>query len=92
MTLARTTGAKQAEVAKLVGPQLASSWTGAVTAQRGMNMFSRRANRLLSVEGEMPSLDSATEWLNSEPLTAAGLRGHAVLVTVSTSMTKETER
>jgi thiol-disulfide isomerase/thioredoxin len=28
----------------------------------------------------MPSLDSATGWLNSPPLTAADLRGHAVLV------------
>src|SRR3712207_3710693 len=29
---------------------------------------------------EMPSLDSATEWLNSQPLTAADLRGKVVLV------------
>jgi thiol-disulfide isomerase/thioredoxin len=29
---------------------------------------------------EMPSLDSATEWLNSQPLTAASLRGKVVLV------------
>jgi thiol-disulfide isomerase/thioredoxin len=28
----------------------------------------------------MPSLDGATEWLNSEPLTPAGLRGRVVLV------------
>jgi thiol-disulfide isomerase/thioredoxin len=28
----------------------------------------------------MPSLDGATEWLNSEPLGPAGLRGHVVLV------------
>jgi thiol-disulfide isomerase/thioredoxin len=28
----------------------------------------------------MPSLDGATEWLNSEPLTPAGLRGHVVVV------------
>jgi thiol-disulfide isomerase/thioredoxin len=27
----------------------------------------------------MPSLDGATEWLNSEPLSPAGLRGHVVL-------------
>src|SRR3984885_1542182 len=31
-------------------------------------------------EGEMPSLGGATEWLNSPPLTAAGLRGKVVLV------------
>ncbi len=28
----------------------------------------------------MPSLGGATEWLNSEPLGPAELRGHAVLV------------
>jgi thiol-disulfide isomerase/thioredoxin len=30
----------------------------------------------LSSEGNVPSLDGAIEWLNSEPLTAADLRGH----------------
>jgi thiol-disulfide isomerase/thioredoxin len=34
----------------------------------------------LSVEGELPSFGGATGWLNSEPLTAAGLRGKVVLV------------
>ncbi len=34
----------------------------------------------LPVEGEMPSLGGATEWLNSKPLTAAGLRGNVVLI------------
>ena len=51
----------------------------------------RRANQLLRttthpavvelpVEGRMPSLDNATGWLNSPPLTTAGLRGKVVLV------------
>ncbi len=34
----------------------------------------------LPVEGSLPSLDSATGWLNSPPLTAAGLGGKVVLV------------
>src|ERR1051325_6767510 len=34
----------------------------------------------LPVEGELPSLGGATEWLNSQPLTAAGLRGKVVLI------------
>ena len=34
----------------------------------------------LPVEGELPSLAGATQWLNSPPLTAAGLRGKVVLV------------
>ena len=35
---------------------------------------------LLPVEGRMPSLDRATEWVNSPPLTAADLRGHVLLI------------
>jgi thiol-disulfide isomerase/thioredoxin len=31
-------------------------------------------------EGRLPSLDGATAWLNSEPLTAADLRGKVVLI------------
>src|SRR5215207_505559 len=34
----------------------------------------------LSIEGELPSLGSATGWLNSAPLTTAGLRGKVVLI------------
>jgi AraC-like DNA-binding protein len=34
----------------------------------------------LPVEGELPSLGSATGWLNSQPLTATSLRGKVVLV------------
>lgn len=35
-------------------------------------------------EGALPSLDGATLWLNSQPLTAASLRGKVVLVDFST--------
>ena len=34
----------------------------------------------LPIEGELPSLGSATGWLNSQPLTAAGLRGKVGLI------------
>jgi thiol-disulfide isomerase/thioredoxin len=58
---------------------------------REWTRFLTRANQLLRttthpaavqlpVEGRMPSLDTATGWLNSPPLTAAGLRGSVVLV------------
>jgi thiol-disulfide isomerase/thioredoxin len=51
----------------------------------------KRANQLLRatthpaavrlpVEGSLPPLDGATEWLNSPPLTAAGLQDHVVLI------------
>jgi hypothetical protein len=33
-----------------------------------------------AVEGELSSLAGATEWVNSPPLTQAGLRGKVVLV------------
>jgi thiol-disulfide isomerase/thioredoxin len=53
--------------------------------------FLTRANQLfratthpaavqLPIEGSLPSLAGATGWLNSSPLTAAGLRGSVVLV------------
>ena len=32
------------------------------------------------IEGELPSFDGATGWLNSPPLTSAGLLGKVVLV------------
>src|SRR3989449_8544955 len=34
----------------------------------------------LPIEGELPSLGGATAWLNSPPLTAAGLRGKVVVI------------
>ncbi|WP_377806005.1 cytochrome c biogenesis protein DipZ [Azospirillum sp. A29] len=34
----------------------------------------------LPVEGVLPSLDGATDWLNSQPLTTADLRGKVVLI------------
>jgi len=34
----------------------------------------------LPLEGELASFDGATGWLNSPPLTPAGLRGKVVLV------------
>ena len=38
------------------------------------------ANDDLPIEGMMPSLAGATEWLNSPPLTTEGLRGKVVLI------------
>jgi hypothetical protein len=36
------------------------------------------------IEGALPSLDGATDWLNTPPLTAEGLRGKVVLVDIWT--------
>ena len=38
----------------------------------------------LPIEGELPALDGATGWLNSQPLTKAQLRGKLVLVDIWT--------
>src|SRR3954462_13377663 len=48
------------------------SFHGAATASQGVR------------PGDFPSLSGATEWLNSPPLTPAGLRGKVVLVDVWT--------
>jgi thiol-disulfide isomerase/thioredoxin len=61
--------------------QEASEWTRFLT--RANQLFRATAHPAavkLPVEGRMPSLDGATEWVNSPPLAAAGLRGHVVLV------------
>jgi thiol-disulfide isomerase/thioredoxin len=44
-------------------------------APAGLHVASAR----LPIEGELPSLDGVTGWLNSEPLIPAGLRGKVVL-------------
>jgi thiol-disulfide isomerase/thioredoxin len=49
-------------------------------APAGLHVASAR----LPDEGELPSLDGATGWLNSPPLTPEGLRGKVVLVDVWT--------
>ena len=56
------------------------------TFAKDKNVIQQRTPAIgqLPIEGELPLLDSATEWLNSEPLTAAGLRGKVVLINFGT--------
>jgi thiol-disulfide isomerase/thioredoxin len=70
---------------------LAALLTGAIAARTYSATGDRRMPRQATVaplhlpdEGAMPSLGGAAEWLNSPPLTAAGLRGKVVLVDFST--------
>jgi thiol-disulfide isomerase/thioredoxin len=56
---------------------------GLAAGPRDPTSASAAASRL-PVEGEMPSLAGATEWINSPPLTPAGLRGKVVLVDIWT--------
>ena len=61
-------------VAPASGMMMASdphAMTGAMSAQ---------PESRLAVEGQMPALEGAVQWINSAPLTAAGLRGKVVLV------------
>ena len=51
-----------------------------MTAQWPVPAGLHRASITLPIQGELPSLDDATGWLNSAPLTATGLRGKVVLV------------
>ncbi len=53
--------------------------TGAANAQAA-NTGKWWHPRRLAIEGNMPPLDGATAWINSQPLQAADLRGKVVLV------------
>jgi thiol-disulfide isomerase/thioredoxin len=58
-----------------------TAWTTFLSnADRLFRATMHPAAAQLPVEGSMPSLDGATEWLNSPPLTADELRGNVVLV------------
>jgi cytochrome c biogenesis protein CcdA/thiol-disulfide isomerase/thioredoxin len=58
--------------------------TGGVAMSRGSAMMRAKAGvggkDALDVEGHVPSMAGAEEWLNSQPLTAEGLRGKVVVV------------
>jgi thiol-disulfide isomerase/thioredoxin len=52
----------------------------AILEEQSMAQQTSPKSPLLRAEGEFPSLDGATEWLNSPPLTKAELRGKVVLI------------
>jgi cytochrome c biogenesis protein CcdA/thiol-disulfide isomerase/thioredoxin len=57
----------------------APAMSGSMTGGQAM-MMSGKPSGGLPIEGEIPSLNGATGWLNSAPLTSAELRGKVVLV------------
>jgi thiol-disulfide isomerase/thioredoxin len=57
-----------------------NEWKTLLTRANQLFRATTHPAALLPVEGRMPSLDGATGWLNSPPLTVAGLRGSVVLV------------
>jgi thiol-disulfide isomerase/thioredoxin len=62
----------------LVGAVGAASDTGTEDGSMGQQITPAAVP--LPIEGDMPSLDGATTWLNSPALSAAGLRGKVVLI------------
>jgi thiol-disulfide isomerase/thioredoxin len=60
--------------------QDASGWKTLLTRANQLVRSATHPAAQLPVEGTMPSLDTATGWLNSPPLTTAELRGRVVLV------------
>jgi len=54
--------------------------TGAGNTNNAMTRTAATEPAPLPVEGQLPSLDGAVQWLNSPPLTAQALRGKVVLV------------
>lgn len=57
-------------------PDMAAAGGGSMA----MAMTAKPAAEQLPVEKQFPSLDGAVQWLNSPPLTAAGLKGKVVLI------------
>lgn len=61
-------------------PAAGGTMTGSAMMRAADTTPAMHAPAALPVEGTLPSLDGAVQWLNSPPLTAAGLRGKVVLV------------
>jgi cytochrome c biogenesis protein CcdA/thiol-disulfide isomerase/thioredoxin len=85
VSLAQTSAVEQKLIDKLRGPNNTAMTPagGAMQPNPSMMMKANAPHEsagALPVEGTMPSLDGAVEWLNSKPLTAEALRGKVVLV------------
>jgi thiol-disulfide isomerase/thioredoxin len=66
--------------ALLVAAFALSTLCTSITAFADTKSVEQAQSHRLAVEGPMPSLDRATSWLNSDPLSATELRGKVVLV------------
>ncbi|MBT2372874.1 cytochrome c biogenesis protein DipZ [Pseudomonas fluorescens] len=71
LSTASTGGLEQSLVNQLSAPPAQKS---------GAMMMAAHHNDTLPVEGPLPPLDGAVQWLNSPPLTAEALKGKVVLV------------
>jgi thiol-disulfide isomerase/thioredoxin len=64
-------------IESVIAPRAAD---GVRTMQPKATRTANEAALPLPIEGTLPPLDGAVEWLNSPPLTAAGLRGKVVVI------------
>jgi cytochrome c biogenesis protein CcdA/thiol-disulfide isomerase/thioredoxin len=79
LSLASTNGLEQTLINRL-HPEKSAAANPQQAMMQATPAAPTGANPPLPVEGQMPSLSGAVEWLNSPPLTTEGLRGHVVLV------------
>lgn len=79
---ASTAGIEQALVSRLAGktPNGSGAMMAKVPAADGAMSVADKAADTLPVEGNLPPLDGAVQWLNSPPLDAQALKGKVVLV------------
>jgi cytochrome c biogenesis protein CcdA/thiol-disulfide isomerase/thioredoxin len=79
--MAQNSGAMMAQDSGAMKAQ--DNASGAMMASSAMMMMMKAVDKQpasLPVEGQLPSLDGAVQWLNSTPLSAAQLKGKVVLV------------
>jgi cytochrome c biogenesis protein CcdA/thiol-disulfide isomerase/thioredoxin len=77
LSVGSTTSLEQGLLDRL-HPRNDTAMTGGPSMMRAKQPSS--ANEPLPSEGPMPSLEGATEWLNSPPLSTEGLKGKVVLI------------
>ena len=82
VSTASTGGIEQALVGRLAGksPNVSGAMMAQVPASGSAMKAADKAPGALPIEGNLPPLDGAGQWLNSPPLTAQALKGKVVLV------------
>jgi cytochrome c biogenesis protein CcdA/thiol-disulfide isomerase/thioredoxin len=82
ISTASTGGIEQALVGRLAGksPNVSGAMMAQVPATGSAMKAADKAPGTLPIEGNLPPLDGAVQWLNSPPLTAQALKGKVVLV------------
>jgi cytochrome c biogenesis protein CcdA/thiol-disulfide isomerase/thioredoxin len=82
ISTASTGGIEQALVGRLAGksPNVSGAMMAQIPASGSAMKAADKAPGALPIEGNLPPLDGAVQWLNSPPLTAQALKGKVVLV------------